>query len=398
VTRVPPVTRPPTEEELGPLVEALEGARRGLLLAGPAPVAFGALRPAVQRLVARAGLVLAAESTSQLRHGPGSEAVPRLDGADAVFRSETGREWLAPDVILQLGAHPVATGTDRLLGACSSARRFVVAPHGWPDPAATAEVILRGEPAAVVEAVCDRLGGSDSDRTASYRAAAAAAQGCVWRQVDEMLSAAGEALTEGAIARAVVEAVPPEGLLSVGNSLPVRQLDAYVPSSERPLAVLCQRGASGIDGLVSSAAGAARGWSGPVVLYLGDVSFLHDVGGLLAARTVPRPFVVVAVHNDGGRIFEQLPVAQRADLSAAMAHFTTPHGLSLGAIAAAFGHRQRRVDSVPALRDALHDAVRRDGCTVIEAVVPPSGAYAQNSALWSGVERALATERARWNP
>src|SRR6185295_6494041 len=105
-------------------------------------------------------------------------------------------------------------------------------------------------------------------------------------------------------------------------------VDAFCPSLPAGVRVLSQRGVSGIDGLLAGAAGAASVTELPVTLLVGDVSFLHDVGGLALARHARAPLVIVVINNDGGRIFEQLPLA-RSGHSAALPHFTTPHGLDL---------------------------------------------------------------------
>src|SRR4029079_19002030 len=98
----------------------------------------------------------------------------------------------------------------------------------------------------------------------------------------------------------------------VGNSMPVRELDTFFAATERPMRLLANRGANGIDGVVSSAFGAAAGSSGPLALVIGDVSFYHDMNGLLAARRHGLDLLVVVMHNDGGGIFSFLPAAEDA--------------------------------------------------------------------------------------
>ncbi len=183
--------------------------------------------------------------------------------------------------------------------------------------------------------------------------------------------------------------LPPEGLLVLGNSLPVRQVDAWCPPGPGPTRVLSQRGLSGIDGLVSGAAGACSSSGRATVVLLGDVSFLHDLNGLAAASDVEAPFVVVVVNNEGGRLFEELPVASRPDLADALPHFTTPHAASMEHAAAVFGHRFAAPTTVSGLRSALETALSTAGCTVVEARVPPSGAVEQNKRVRRAVKEAL---------
>src|SRR5690606_16730415 len=132
-----------------------------------------------------------------------------------------------------------------------------------------------------------------------------------------------------------------------------------------------QRGASGIDGLVSAAAGAALATGEPCALLIGDVSLLHDARGLAVAAASKAPVTIVVIANGGGRIFEQLPVGTAP--AAALAHFVTPHEVRLDALAAAYGVVHRRVEDLDALRAALASSPT-SGAVLIEAVVPPRGA------------------------
>jgi 2-succinyl-5-enolpyruvyl-6-hydroxy-3-cyclohexene-1-carboxylate synthase len=142
-----------------------------------------------------------------------------------------------------------------------------------------------------------------------------------------------------------------------------------------------QRGVAGIDGLVAGAAGVHRATGRPTALVLGDVSFLHDVAALQVAPLDGPPFVVLVLDNDGGRIFEQLPVARHAP--EAMPHFLTPPRLRVDAAAAAFGVRHVAVRTVAACRAALADALATPGTTIVQAGVPPHGALAMLEPLWA---------------
>ena len=137
--------------------------------------------------------------------------------------------------------------------------------------------------------------------------------------------------------------------------------------------MITQRGTSGIDGLIASAAGATHAGA-PVLLVLGDVSFAHDVGALAAARAPAAPLAILVVDNAGGRIFDALPVATAGLGDAYAACFTTPPRLDIAAVAAAFGARAI-VAATPALvGDAVATALATPQLTVIHAPVAPTGA------------------------
>jgi 2-succinyl-5-enolpyruvyl-6-hydroxy-3-cyclohexene-1-carboxylate synthase len=157
--------------------------------------------------------------------------------------------------------------------------------------------------------------------------------------------------------------------------------------------VLSQRGASGIDGLLSGAAGAALASGGPVLALVGDLSAQHDLGGLAVCRAVSTPLVLVVIHNDGGRIFEHLPVADAGLEPAVLARFTTPQGLTFAGAAASFGIAHACVSEPTALDAALASAFARPGPTLIEAQVPPHGARALSQRVAAGVARELSDGR-----
>ena len=128
----------------------------------------------------------------------------------------------------------------------------------------------------------------------------------------------------------------------------------------------------------------------PVVVMLGDVAALHDLGALVTARSMTSPLVIVVVHNDGGRIFEQLPIAGTPAAASSLEElFVVPHGLSLAAVAASLGLATSRVESADALATALREALAAPRATVIEAVVAPREAGARRRALGGAIERAI---------
>ncbi|MBO0831834.1 MAG: 2-succinyl-5-enolpyruvyl-6-hydroxy-3-cyclohexene-1-carboxylate synthase, partial [Actinobacteria bacterium] len=218
-------------------------------------------------------------------------------------------------------------------------------PGQWSDPARTAtdvagRVVLRS--AAV----------GPSGWLKSWLAADAAAR----QAADGVLACSGgDGLTEPSLARDVSAAMPPGGLLWVASSLPVRDLDRHMmPRAD--LRVLASRGASGIDGLVSSAIGAAlahqAAGGGPAVALLGDLALVHDAPGLLLGAQEPRPdLCLVVVNNDGGGIFSTLEQAAYPDSFERV--FGTAHGADVAALAAAAGLPYQRVDRAADLPSAL---------------------------------------------
>jgi 2-succinyl-5-enolpyruvyl-6-hydroxy-3-cyclohexene-1-carboxylate synthase len=376
----------PDEAAVTAILERVAHGERGLLVCGPAPLQQAASREALLELARRTGFVLLPEATSQVRFGGDRDGVVTCSFFDAVLRCEPFCSGHAPEVILELGAPPTSSGYTDFLATQPNAVRFVVAPYGWSDPRGDARMLVLSDPSAVAEKLVARL---DFRRAASpWARDFARADLCARAVLDKAIDAAP--LTEAAIVRAVVASCPEAALLMVGNSMPIRDVDAYCPASSRRLGVLHQRGASGIDGLIAGAAGAASVWDGPVALLVGDVSFLHDVGSLHVARSIRQTLVIVVVDNGGGRIFDHLPIARACDSQLFERFFATPPELDVSRVATAFDIPVARAETEADLLPSLRRALSSPGPTVVHAVAAPPPR--RGAELSAGIQHELCSQ------
>ena len=181
--------------------------------------------------------------------------------------------------------------------------------------------------------------------------------------------------------------LPPGATLFAGNSMPVRDLDAFFPGGSRPVRFLANRGASGIDGVVSSALGASAVRPGPLVLVIGDLSFYHDMNGLLAARRFGLLATVVLLNNDGGGIFSLLPQAEDPEHFEEL--FGTPHGLDFRYAAEMYGLVYHRVDCRDDFRAAVRESMASEGVTVLEDRTDRRANARLHRELWQGAAQAI---------
>jgi 2-succinyl-5-enolpyruvyl-6-hydroxy-3-cyclohexene-1-carboxylate synthase len=369
----------PDPEAFEAVVRRASAAQRPVLSLGPHAPRRAPRKEAVKNFAQRTHWPLFAEATSNApeRDCPAFDTVWR-----ALARPESAlrRAAYLPDLVLQIGNVPTSASW---LGASRDLPRIVLAEGECPDPTNTAELVLGGDPSAWLALLAQRVFPADPAFVQRWQRANALAT-----EVADSLSAdVGQVLAhEGQAMRALGEALHPSDLLFVGNSLPVRLVDSFATIR---VACLSQRGHNGIDGLIAGAAGAACAHPGHTVLLLGDISFLHDVGSLACVSSLCSRLTLVVLNNGGGRLFEQLPIAQSGvDLSP----WLTPHTTDLSRIATAFGVASRRVDTARDLSAALSDARAATKPTFVEVIVPPSGTAAAYRTLVEGVSGALAQE------
>src|SRR5207302_627398 len=204
--------------------------------------------------------------------------------ADALLRDAGWADRHRPDLVVRLGAPPTSKALTRFLAA-SGARLVVLDPEadGWRDPEQLAAELVRCEPGPLLEALAARLAGSGRGTAPGWRRAWLEADADAAAALDRAL--AGGPLHEGHVVRALAAALPDPAAVLVGSSMPIRDADTFWPAAGAGQRFLANRGASGIDGLVSTGLGAAAATPGlPVVLLLGDLSLYHDMNGLWAIR------------------------------------------------------------------------------------------------------------------
>ena len=335
----------PSEDDLGQLAGALSSTE-GVIVAGPSPEPerVGA---AVRALAAATGFPVLADALSGARFGA-PDGAHIVSGYDLFLREPHQVERLAPSVILRVGASPTSAPLlDWILHHKGVPHLVVDDGDQWKDHGATVSQCVRADPAATLVALAVRVTHRASDEwRQQWRAAERAT-------LDALAADAGEA-HEGAVWAAVLSAASADGTVFVSNSMPVRDLDAFGHAREEPLRVLGNRGASGIDGIVSTAFGVASQRPAPTICVLGDIAFFHDQNGLLWNREDDARVVFVLIDNDGGGIFHMLPVAAHEP------HFTplvaTPHGLDLRHAVELHGLKLQDV-ALPGLEEALKEAV-----------------------------------------
>lgn len=349
----------------------LEG--NGIVVAGGP--SFGEADPEVVLAFAeRVGWPVLADPLS------GSRVEGTIAAADAIVRTQP----LLPEIVLLLGAPWLSKALGEYLAKAAAAGARIVVVDPWehrPDPQRVATEFIHAEANLWLPAVSEGGTPADPGWLASWRSMEERAQ----HVFDEVLASH---LSEPAVARMLHRyAGTIDATVVVSASMPIRDLEWYAPALPAPPRVLANRGANGIDGVVSTALGvAAAGGSGRTLAFLGDLAFLHDVSGLVNLPEVPCTFVVV--DNGGGGIFSFLPQARTLPPESFETLFATPPVSDLGAVARGFGLPVQEVSELSELEPALAAAPPAPAVVRVRA---PSRAenVAVHDAINQAVRRAL---------
>ena len=202
--------------------------------------------------------------------------------------------------------------------------------------------------------------------------------------INEILDS--ERLSQPAIAREIGRQLSAADALYVSNSMPVRDIDSFLEADTSLYRIFGNRGASGIDGVISSAAGAAVQGKATTLL-IGDLAFQHDIGGLIATKNDGSDLTIVLLDDNGGGIFNYLPIAQVTESQLFSEFFTTPQGLNFSELVKSLGIAYHEAPDLNSLKDLLKT---RNGLRVIRVPIDSSFDIDQHRRLAAAVEEATA--------
>lgn len=348
------------------LWDFLQSHPKGALVVGPCFFSRAERtlwKTAIDTLATNLDWPVIAEPASQLRFAKGAATVSH---ADLFLRDENVAKVLTPSCVLRFGQTPTSKAVHQWLHSAS--HTILVHPHGdRGDPTSSANQLVIADPLALVEQLIDC--GAKTQRSPEWLNTWINVDQQVDQQIHDELPQTG--FWEGRIALDVIDSLPDQSAVHFASSMPIRDADAYTHSLSKNIEVFVSRGTNGIDGTIATALGeASETPHRPFVCVLGDLAFLHDVGGFLAMAQRTTPATLVLINNGGGGIFEFLPVAQNTQKFEEF--FITPQKLNWPALAQVAGVSWTTVSESDAFRTALTKSFNQPGLKVIEANVDRS--------------------------
>ncbi len=382
----------PTSMTIEHLMGRVRAARHGFIIAGPNDD-LALVEPIVQ-LACQLGYPILADPFSQLRCGDHDRGMI-LSSYDAFLRIDSFIESAQPELILRFGAMPTSKPLLLYLNRYASCPLVVIDGHGgWEEPTQLASYLIHVNPTTLCQSLLTVL--NQENRSEKIQSSVSQAWLTMWQDADKvtrqtLLNVIQDfnELFEGRVFTELASLLPAGTTLYTGNSMPVRDLDSFFWCSEHRIRIMGNRGANGIDGVVSSALGASAGAGKrePTVLVLGDLSFFHDLNGLLAARLHQLNLTIVLINNDGGGIFSFLPPAAYPEHFDQL--FGTPTGLDFRLAAQMYGGQFLKIDSWEQFRKAVRRGLNSGGLHVIEVPTQRASNVKMHRQLWEVIGKTL---------
>jgi 2-succinyl-5-enolpyruvyl-6-hydroxy-3-cyclohexene-1-carboxylate synthase len=343
LTAVTRVDLEPTEFVLDEVAGHIGDAIAGVIIAGRQ--VDPELREPLAHLARASGFPILAEPTSQMRLGPHDRSYV-VTTYDTLLRDEHWARNAVPELVLRFGELPTSKPLRQWLAA-SGADQIVVDPSGgWNEPTGRAAAILRVDPTECASGWAARLETEERPAPRMWLDAEAKALGVIADNV-------GTDVNEPSLHLALGNAYADGDLVYTSSSMPIRDQEQFLAPGAADVSFLCNRGANGIDGLISSGIGAAHASSRPTTIVTGELGFLHDIGALAALRDVSTPVRIVVIDNGGGGIFHFLPQQSALEEDEFEALFGTPRAVSVEKAAGLFDLPYRRLESLADLPAAL---------------------------------------------
>jgi 2-succinyl-5-enolpyruvyl-6-hydroxy-3-cyclohexene-1-carboxylate synthase len=376
-------------EQIEELAKRLTKIERGIIIAGPDENSV--YLEYLTDLASVLGYPVLADPLSAMRCGNTHDRHVVISNYDAFLRDEkftVGRDF-EPEVIIRFGAMPTAKPLLLFMKRFPNVPQIVVdGGDGWNEPTLLASEVLHGDAEALSSNLIFWLLNSKFKRSnkewfQSWRQIADDTAEALRKKMDSL-----DVPFEGQILASMAELLTENATLYVGNSMPIRDLDSFFAGTRKDMTIFGNRGANGIDGLVSSALGAATVREN-VVLVLGDVSFYHDLNGLLAAKLHKLNATIVVLNNDGGGIFSFLPQAGVKEPDAFEQLFGTPHGLDFEPTVKMYGGDFVRPADYAEFKTAMQKAQQTQGLKVIEVVTNRASNVTLHRQMWAAVYEKL---------
>jgi 2-succinyl-5-enolpyruvyl-6-hydroxy-3-cyclohexene-1-carboxylate synthase len=366
----------------------LKEFEKGLIIAGPENYNPD-FHKKCQLLSEKLGYPVLSDGASQLRFGKhGKQNI--LANFEGYLRSEYFTNYNKPEIILQFGRTITSKALDNYLEKCT-APRFMINEYGdWFDPSNRATAAISCKPyyfcEKMLEAILNLPGEKINREINGWLSTFLEAEKISFSIKDEIINSS-EFLNEGRIVNEIINLLPENSNVMISNSMPIRDFDYFASISEKNIAVFNNRGASGIDGIISTALGISADKSSPTFLITGDLAFYYDLNGLLAAKKYSLPLNIILINNNGGGIFEVLPISKYKEVFNEF--FIAPHNLDFSHFAKAYQGNYNLIKDWDDFNLNFTSALKNENFSVLEVKTNAVKSLQLRKKYWDEVEKQL---------
>jgi len=367
------------------IANQIKKSKKGLIIVGPENYNSKFLKNC-QSLSQKLGYPVLADGTSQLRFGkhPKENIITVFD---AFLRSNNFVKNHQPDIILQFGRTITSKGLDTFLEKCN-APRFMINEYGdWFDPSDRAIGSYACKPYLFCEKTLEKINsGKKLQKNNEWLNSFKKAETVSLTLKNKIVDNSGFP-NEGRIINEIIKSVPDDCQIMLSNSMPVRDFDYFASNTNKKIVIFNNRGASGIDGITSTALGISAAGNKPTVLITGDMAFYYDLNGLLSAKNYKIPLVIVLINNNGGGIFEILPISKYKEVFDK--YFIVPHNLEFSPFVKAYGGKYKRIKNWNDFNSSLRTALNSKKLIVLEVKTSSSKSLQIRKKFWNSVSKKL---------
>lgn len=342
------------------ILSSINDTRSGLIIAGPMKFNKDE-KMKILKLSEKLDYPILADACSQLRFGNESKNI--ITNYEGFLKNSTFINSYNPDLVLQFGRTPSSKAIEIYIDKIRT-KRYIINEYGdLFDPWNSTSGVFRCTPSLFIEMILnDTSRNNDSGKTTwsdKFRAADYLSQ----KEKDRTINHSSF-LNECRIISDVINNLPPDTHIMISNSMPVRDFDYFAPHTNKEIIVHSNRGASGIDGILSTALGLKQALNKPALLITGDMAFYYDINALLTAEKYRIPLVVILINNNGGGIFGMLPVSEYG--KSFREYFVSPHDLDFSSIIRSFSGKHKLIRNWDDLSKSLSMALKENRLTVLE--------------------------------
>ncbi len=369
-----------SKSEYEEIASSIHSYERGIIVCGP--MDMDGFSEAIVELAEKLQFPILADSLSQLRSGSHANQLI-IDTYDTFLKNPEAKKWLKPDAIIRFGAMPVSKPLSIFLKENADVCQFVIdGGRGWRDPGHVSSEMIYCHETEFCTAILPFISEKNANRFFMKK----------WLEINLItrkhlgeISKVNE-LSEGKLFYQLAEILPEGATLFVGNSMPIRDLDTFFHANKKSIRIMANRGANGIDGTTSTALGAGL-TSQPLFLVVGDLTFFHDLNGLIAAKKEGININIILINNNGGGIFSFLPQANHPKNFERL--FGTPLDLQFEHAVKLYGGHYELISDWAQLQSAISRSSINPGLNVMEITTNREENIREHRELWDSVSREI---------